>query len=137
MPMIGINYLAVVAAALATFVVGALWYGPLFGKKWMQLHGYTPEQLAEMQKGMGKTYGLSLVAYLVMAVVLSILVSYTGVANAGEGAWLGFLCWVGFAATIGLTANLFSDKSFGTYVLDAGYQLVYLVLMSVILSVWR
>ena len=137
MPMIEINYLAVVAAALATMVLGALWYGLFFGKLWMKLHGYTPEQLGEMQKGMGKTYGLSFVAYLVMAVVLAILVAYTGVSTGTEGAWLGFLCWLGFAATIGLTANLFSDKPFGTYALDAAYQLVYLVVMGVILALWR
>jgi hypothetical protein len=44
---------------------------------------------------------------------------------------------VGFAATIGLTANMYSDKSLSTYVIDAGYQLVYMVIMGIILAVWH
>jgi hypothetical protein len=40
--MITINYLAVIAAAIAAVGVGVLWYGPLFGKEWMKLMGYTP-----------------------------------------------------------------------------------------------
>src|SRR5438034_3999501 len=45
---------------------------------------------------------------------------------------LGFLSWLGFAATVGLTANMFSEKPIAAWVLDAGYQLSYLVLMGVL-----
>ena len=45
-----INYLAVVVAAIAWFVVGSLWYSPLlFGKMWMELSGITPGAMAEMK----------------------------------------------------------------------------------------
>ncbi|MGC9355126.1 MAG: DUF1761 domain-containing protein, partial [Mariniphaga sp.] len=42
-----INYLAVIVAALSSFMVGWIWYGPLFGKSWMKLHGFTEEELKE------------------------------------------------------------------------------------------
>ena len=45
-----VNLLAVLAAAVATMVLGAIWYGPLFGKSWMSAHGYTPEKLAGMKQ---------------------------------------------------------------------------------------
>ena len=54
-----VNFLAVAVAALAPMVIGGIWYGPLFGKLWMSAHGYTPERLEVMKKGMGKAYGLS------------------------------------------------------------------------------
>jgi len=133
-----VNYLAVLVAAIATFLLGGLWYSPLlFAKAWVKAHGYTVERVKEMQKGAGKAYGGSVVAYLVMAFVLAVLLSYCGASSWQEGAWIGFLCWLGFAATIGFTANLFSEKSLTTYLIDAGYQLVYLILMGVILAIWK
>ena len=38
-----INHLAVIAAAIASFVLGGLWFGPLFGSAWMKENGFTPE----------------------------------------------------------------------------------------------
>ena len=68
-----VNILAVLAAAVAPMVVGAIWYGPLFGKTWIQAHGYSEEDLAEMQKGMGKAYGISFIFYMVaMGVILAV-----------------------------------------------------------------
>ena len=52
-----INLAAVLAAALAAFVLGFLWHGPLFGKLWMRLMGFTTYHLASL---------------LVMAVVLAL-----------------------------------------------------------------
>jgi len=138
MPSAHINLLAVITAAVATFALGAAWYSPaLFGKVWMQVHGYTPEKMAVMQKSAVKAYGVSFVCYLVMAFVLAHFVDYTGTAGVAQGLWLGFLAWLGFAATIGLTANMFSEQPLAAYLLDAGYQLAYLLIMGLILAVWQ
>ena len=138
MPAADVNYLAVLVAALATFALGALWYSPaVLGKQWMHAHSYTPEKVAAMRQGATRAYAVSFACYLVMAFVLSLLVDYTGATTAAQGLWLGFLAWLGFAATIGLTANMFSDKPIATYLIDAGYQLAYLLVMGVILAVWR
>ena len=135
MPELQITYLAVVVAALATMFVGALWYSPLlFGKIWLKAHGYSQEQ---MQKAAGRAYTVSTFCYVVMAFVLAVLVSYVGVSTVLQGAFLGFLVWIGFLATLGLTAHVFSKKPWATYLIDAGYQLVYAVVMGVILAAWR
>ena len=47
------------------------------------------------------------------------------------------LCWAGFAATLGLGAQMFSDKRFSTFIIDVGFQLVYMVGMSLLLTLWR
>lgn len=133
-----VNYLAVLVAAVAAFALGALWYSPLlFAKRWVAAHGYSPEKVAEMQKDAPRAYGVSFVCFLVLSFCLAILVGRIGVQTALGGVKLGGLCWLGFAATLGLTANVYSDKKIETFVIDAGYQLVYLLLMGVILSVWR
>ncbi len=132
-----VNFLAVAAAAVATMVLGGLWYGPLFGRVWMRAHGYTPERLEEMKQGMGRAYGLSFLCYLVMATVLAILIAWVGAVNVWSGVWMAFLCWLGFAATIGLTAHLFSDRKPAAYAIDAAYQLAYMLAMGAILGAWR
>ncbi len=132
-----VNFLAVLASAVATMVLGALWYGPLFGKLWMKAHGHTPEKLEEMKKGMGKAYGVSFVCYLVMAAVLAILIGWLGAVNVWAGICIALYCWLGFAATIGLTSHLFSDRKLAAYFLDVGYQFVYLLAMGAILGAWR
>lgn len=46
MPQVAVNYLAVVVAAIIYLVVGFLWYGPLFGRRWMALMNITPSSMA-------------------------------------------------------------------------------------------
>ena len=136
--MPAINYLGVLASAIVIFAIGALWYSPmLFGRLWVAAHGYTPERIAEMRKGMGKAYGITFVCYVVLAAVMSVLLNRMFIHTALGGLKLGAIIWLGFAATIGLTANVFSEKRFAVYAIDTAYQLVYLVAVAVILAVWR
>jgi len=48
-----INYWAVLVAALATFMLGGLWYTALFGKAWARLSGYSDAKLAEISRSRG------------------------------------------------------------------------------------
>jgi hypothetical protein len=139
MPTTNVNILAVLVAAVATFALGAVWYSPvLFAKQWIQAHGYTAEKLAEMKRrGVARAYAVSVFCYVVMAYVLALFASYTQATTLVQGLWLGFLTWLGFAATLGLTANMFSDNPIAVWVIDAGYQLAYLLLMGIIVAVWR
>ena len=131
------NYLAIIVAVVATFALGALWYSPLlFGNMWVRAHGYSGERLDRMKKAAPKAYGISFVAFLVLAAVLTFLAWRVGVGTAMGGVRLGVAVWLGFAATIGLTAWVYSDKPFSTYLIDAGYQLVYLVIMGAIIGAW-
>ncbi|MGE5626015.1 MAG: DUF1761 domain-containing protein [Bacillota bacterium] len=138
MQYLHINYLAALVAAVAAFVLGWLWYSPmLLGKAWVAANGYTPEKIAAMQKGAVRAYGVSFACFVVMAVVLAVLLRITHITAVPAGAKLGLLCWLGFVATTGLTANVYSDKPLKAWGLDAGYQLVYFVVMALILTVWR
>ena len=133
-----VNWLAILVAAIAAFALGALWYSrSLFGRQWMAAHGYTPEQLASLQSSMGKTYAFSFVTYVIMAMVIALLVGLAGGVSAAQGIVLAVLAWLGFGFTIGLNTNLFSDKPAAAFMIDAGYQLIHVIIMGAIIGAWR
>src|SRR2546430_17130230 len=124
MPTATVNIVAILVAALLTFVLGAFWYSPvLFARQWMQAQGYTPEKVQEMKKkGMTRAYAVSALCYVVTAYVVALLAGYTNSTTLAQGLWLGVLCWLGFAGTIGPAANLFSEKPLARGVLQARFQ---------------
>src|SRR3989440_11102270 len=112
MPTANINILAVLVAAVLTFVLGAVWYSPvLFAKQWMAAQGYTPEKLEEMKRrGVTRAYAVSVLCYLVTAYVMALLASYTNSTTLAQGLWLGFLSWLRVAPPVGATPNMFSGQ---------------------------
>lgn len=133
-----INWIAVFASAVIAMVSGFLWYGPLFGKQWMKLMGFTKSDMEKAKaKGMGKSYGMMLVSAVVMSYVLAIFVSMSDASSAVEGAIIAFWTWLGFVATVSLSSVLWENKSYSLYYLNVGYYLVSLVLMGALLATWR
>ena len=132
-----VNFLAVGLATVLAFGLGALWYSPLmFAKPWMAGHGYTQADIERMKAGMGATYALSFVCWLVMATVLALIAPHFG-ERVHEVLHTGVLLWLGFSATVGLTNNRFSDKPLSVWLIDAGYQLTSIAVMAVVLGLWR
>jgi hypothetical protein len=140
MHLMGINLWSVLVAAVATMVLGFLWYSPLlFARPWMVSMGYDPEdkaKLAEMQKGAGKMYALSFLASLVSALVLAKIIAITTVSSALYGMKIGFAVWLGFVTTVQLTSVLFAKQPTKLYLINTGYQLVCYLAMGAILAVW-
>lgn len=120
-----VNWVAIIAAGIASMAVGFIWYGPLFGKAWMKLTG--KKEMADKSK-MPMTYGIMFVASLVTAYVLSVL---------GPNMQTAFWVWLGFQATLLLNSVLFEGKSWELYCLNAGHQLVSLLAMSWVLSYFK
>lgn len=137
MPPVAINYLAVLGGALANMVLGFIWYGPLFGKEWVKLMGFSEAKMNEMKKkGMEKMYAFVFVGSLVTAYVLAHFVDYTGASSATSGMETGFWTWLGFVATTQLSGFLWEGKPFKLYALNIGYNLVSLTVMGAILAIW-
>ncbi len=138
MPQLDVNWIALIVAAIVAFALGALWYSnAMFGRQWMAAHGHTPEKLAAMQSSMGKTYAFSFVTYLITAMVIALLIGLTGGASLVGGVVIAVLAWLGFGFPIGLNANLFSGKPASAFMIDAGYQLIYMIIMGAIIGAWR
>jgi hypothetical protein len=140
MSLMGVNLLPVLVAAIATMVVGFLWYSPLlFAKPWMLLMGYDPNDktaLEKMQKSAGKSYGISFLASLVSAFVLAKIILVFTVNSALYGMKVGFAVWLGFVATVQLTDVLFARRPAKLYLINTGYQMICYLAMGAILAVW-
>jgi hypothetical protein len=140
MNVMGVNLLSVLVAAVATMVVGFLWYSPLlFAKPWMILMGYDPNDkagLEEMRKSAGKSYALSFVASLISAFVLGKVIQISTVNSILYGMKIGFAVWLGFVATVQLTEVLFAKKPPKLFLINTGYQMVCYLAMGAILAVW-
>ncbi len=135
MPEVSVNYLAVVVAAVASMIIGAIWYSPrVFGKMWMRLTGKTMDQMAGQSAGQG--YLVTFIGSLVMAWVLAMFVDFTNATSISAGAFTGFWVWMGFVATVGLAGVTFGGQPWGLYVLNMGNYLVTLAVMGAILAVW-
>jgi hypothetical protein len=134
-----INWWAVFVAAIATFLLGGLWHTALFGKLWQKLQGYSDEKLQAMRVNRPPAvfFSVMIVSYLVLAGAVALLFGLFGVRSAFQGAWVGFLLWLGPTAAIAMTGHIASDKPFGAYLIDASFQLIYLIMMGAIIGGWR
>ena len=142
MPVVPINYLAVVGAAVANMVIGFLWYGPVFGKLWMTLSGMTQGELEGAKaKGMTKNYVIAFIGSLVMSYVLAHALvfasAYFAVSGVSAGLTAGFWNWLGFIAPVTLGVVLWEGKTWKLYLLTNAYYLVSLLAMGVILALWK
>lgn len=103
-----LNWLAVLAAALSTFVLGGLWYSKaLFGRAWMEVNGLTDADLAK--SNMLKIFGLSLVFAVIMAANLAAFLTEPKT-TAVWGATAGFLAGFGWVALAIATIALFERR---------------------------
>lgn len=126
-----INWLAVVAAAVATFLLGGLWYGPLLGTQWLAVSGVSE---SELEGGTGRIFGLSFVLQFVAAAVLALFIGpepSLGFALAAAGA-VG-LFWV--APAFGVV-YLFERRPLGHWGINAGYHVLAFLIMGLVLGLW-
>ena len=133
-----INYVAVLVGALATGLVGVIWYSPtVFGRVWIRAFGYTEERINLLRQTAVRAYTVWVLCYLAMALVFDMLLAYAGVRTALQGMWLGFLVWLGFNFTVNLAGSMFSEKTVTALLVDAGFQLIFLLIMGAVLGGWR
>lgn len=127
-----VNWLAVIVAALATFALGAVWYGPLLGKPWMRASGISEAKAREAN--MGLVFGVSLVLQLLAAFALAMFIGAE--ADLGFGLFAGFMTGAFFVATAMGVVYLFEQRPLSLWAIDAGYHVVSFTLMGAILGAW-
>ena len=123
-----------IVAVLVKIVVGATWYSPaLFLKQWQQLSGITDEQ---MKGGMAKGMITWIVGALIMTFVLTHAVYYAGAKSFATGAAVGFFNWLGFILVVQLDDWAAAKRPTKLLAINAGANLVALVIMGAILGGW-
>jgi len=130
------NWIAFLIAVLLPMIVGSLWYGPIFGKIWMEMMNLTEEKIRE-DLNPAKSYGGSFIGSILTAYVFSLLVTYMGMGTLLGGLTVGFMAWVGFALPMGWQSVAWEDKGTGVFVLNQAYNLIVFLLMGGIIGVWR
>ncbi|MFZ1783784.1 MAG: DUF1761 domain-containing protein [Ferruginibacter sp.] len=133
-----LNWGAIAIAALAYFVVGALWYSPLlFVKKWLAYLKIDPNA-PDAKKGMAVMFGGSLFMMIVQAIAIAILAERLGIRGDGwmSGLKLGALTGCCFCATtIGIN-YFYEKKPIGLFLINAGYAVVGNIIAGVIICTW-
>jgi hypothetical protein len=130
----GLNWFAILAAAVSAFLVGGAWYSPMvFGKAWKRANGFGEGQPPASP---GKTFGFSFVFMLVMAFNLAMFLNDPKT-TAVWGATAGFLAGFGWVAmSVGVIA-LFEARPWSYIFINGGYSTVALTLMGAIIGAWR
>jgi hypothetical protein len=130
---VDLNWIAIIVAAIVPMVLGALWYSPvLFAEPWMRAVGRTREELGDAALG----YLLSAVGAFLASYVLARIMRWAEVDNVWNGAVVGSMVWVGFVATVLAVTTYFGGRPRMLWLINAGYQLVALVLMGAIHGAW-
>jgi hypothetical protein len=129
-----INWLAALAAAVSSFVVGGLWYSPaLFGKAWQREAGVTDEQIKTGNPA--RIYGSALVLSIIAAVVFAMFLGpKPDVGFATSAGFAAGLCWV--AASLGIN-YLFERKSLALFLINGGYHTVQFTVIGLVLGLWH
>lgn len=125
-----VNYIAVLAAAVSSFLIGGLWYSPvLFARAWMREAGLSEEQLRQK---VGQTFAGAFVMSFIIALNLAFFLGSN--ASLGWGAGAGALAGVGWAAASLTVIYLFERRSIMLVVIDGGYLAVSYTVMGTIIA---
>jgi hypothetical protein len=130
-----VNVWAVLVSAVAYFAVGALWYGALFGKPWMEALGRTREEIAQ-GGGASISYLWTFLLEVVTCFVLALLVLNSPVTGLLGGAGLGLLVALGIWGTLLAITFLYEGRKTSLYLIDLGYHVVGLVVAGAIVGAW-
>lgn len=126
------NIGGIILAVIAYIILGMFWYSPvLFGNVWMKVTGVNPEK-TDKEK-MNLIYGISALAALITASVLDYLQLQFDVQSISQAFFLGFVLWFGFTFTSTMVNNMYQGKQKALTIIDAGYQLTTVLVMSIIL----
>ncbi len=129
-----INYWAVLAAAVASFIIGGLWYSPvLFYRAWMRAAALTEEQLRS--GNMAVIFGGSLLLQLLAAFVLAMFLGAE--VDIAFGATAGFMVGAAWVATAFGVVYLFERRPLELFFINGGYNVIVYTLMGAILGAWH
>ncbi len=136
-----INYLAVIVCAVFSMALGAIWYGPIFGRKWMEIVGANPDDVEarkKMQKSAAPLYAVQFLLTLFQVWVLAYYISGSQDASGLENSiWI----WAAFVMPIIASGAMWNNDSkkvsWSRFLIQAGYQLINFIAFGLILGLWK
>ncbi len=127
-----VSIFAIILAVVANMVIGALWYSPLlFSNIWVKALGKKMEDINP--KGAYVGYGLTTLGGFFTAVVLSLLINLLDTVTILDGALFGFIIGL-IAAFRELSPTFFESRNYTLFFISAGYHIVALTVMGIIIA---
>ena len=128
-----LNWFAIIVATILSFALGWLWFGPLFGKQWLESLGKTADDIEPSPK----PFIISAVTTLVTCFVMAVLIKCLGIESWFDGAVLGLAVGIGFIAASNYSDGAFCGWSMKLMTIQSSYRAVYSVIMGILLAIWQ
>jgi surface polysaccharide O-acyltransferase-like enzyme len=129
-----INHLAVFVAAIAYWVLGALWYGVAFSKPWMALEHMTSEQAQSMNPVL--PYIITFLLNLLIAYAIAMICVWRNANTFGRGASVGVLLWIGIVGPVTFTTYMYEMRPWQLFAINELFPLFGFVVMGAIVAAW-
>jgi hypothetical protein len=132
----GINYLAVIVAAVAYMILGALWYSPvLFGNAWMRSIGKTKEQVTADFSPLN--YLWALIASFLASYGIARIMLWTGSQGIGDAIKIAIVAGICFVvATMGVN-DIFEGRKKGLTLINVLYHILGFIIAGIIIAAWQ
>ena len=130
--MFDLNPWAILLAAVSSFLLGGVWYGPLFKNAWCRLAGVDPEKKTRHPL---QVFGVSFVLSLVAAIAFAWLLGPEP--DPWFSVWMGLVVGLGFVATSFGINYQFAGRPALLWAIDGGYHTLQFVLYGLILGLWH
>lgn len=126
----------ILVAAIGYFALGAVWYGPIFGKQWVKLCNINMDD-PNAKKGVAAIMFGSFICMVLSTLALEVILHRLMIHH-----WLGGLKWGVFLGVMfnssAISINyLYNKKPLMLYIIDCAYQTIGLGIAGVILAYWR
>jgi hypothetical protein len=132
-----VNWLAVLVASIAYFMIGGLWYSKiLFGTKWSALQKIDMND-PNMKKGVMAIMFYSFLLMLLNVTGLAIFTARLDLTLISSGVKLGLVSGLFFCVTAVSISFVYERKPLALYFISGGYQLIGNIVAAIILVVWR
>jgi hypothetical protein len=135
-PRVRQNYLAILIAAIACFLLEAGWYS-FFLQSWVDGIGRTMVWLMSTGVNPAFQYGTALISAAVIATAISCVTQLTGAQTAWRGIKVAVLLWLGFVFTTFSTEYVFEVRPWSLLGINAGFWLLGMMLMGAIVGAWK
>lgn len=130
------NWLAIAVAAVAYFMLGALWYSLLFKEQWVKATGINMTN-PDAKKGAGGIMIFTFILELINCIAIGILVyKLMLIGGVISGIKLGLLTGGAIAATSLLISYVYEGKARSLGLINAGYHIVGNIIAAIIICLW-
>src|SRR5437762_13870586 len=131
-----INWLAVLVAAIAFFLLGALWYSFLFRDAWIKASGVNVND-HNAKKGVGAMFLSSFVLIVITSVGVALFTARVGSGGWMTGLKVGLVAGICFCATSISNSYLYEKRPLALHLINGFYNIVGCVIGGIIISVWK